>query len=70
MATKVISVTVTDRGLMEILFEENPNAEGDYGTVEEQVSAMLKPHVKKYGFIPADWDRNKVEKEFKERNDE
>lgn len=65
MAAKVISVTVTDKGLMEILFAENGDDDTpSLGTVEEQVSRMLKPHVKKYGFIPADWDRAQVEEEF------
>lgn len=70
MATKVVSVTVTAKGLLEVLFEENPADNEDHGSVEEQVSALLKPHVKKYGFIPADWDREKVEEEFAGKDDD
>lgn len=71
MTAKVISVTVTDKGLMEILFAENPeDTDPGLGTVEEQVSAMLKPHVKKYGFIPADWDRAQLEKEFAKKDND
>lgn len=70
MTAKVISVTITDKGLMEILFAEDPNSENNNGSVEEQVSEMLKPHVKKYGFIPADWDRKKVEQEFADKDNE
>lgn len=70
MSAKVVSILVTDKGLMEILFAENLNDDGtDHGTIEQQVSDMLRPHVKKYGFIPADWSREKVEQEFKEAND-
>jgi hypothetical protein len=65
MTTRVISVTVTAKGVMEILFEDNPGDEkAPHGTVDEQVSAMLRPHVKKYGFVPSDWTRDKLEKEF------
>lgn len=70
MAAKVISITVTDKGLMEILFAENPADEQDHGTVEEQVSEMLKPHVKKYGFIPSNWSRQQVEQEFAKKDDQ
>jgi hypothetical protein len=71
MASRVISVTVTNNGLMEILFEDNPADDApDHGTVEEQVSDMLKPHVKKYGFIPNDWDRAQVEEEFHRKDEE
>lgn len=70
MTAKVISITVTDKGLMEILFAETADDNGGgIGSVEEQVSNMLKPHVKKYGFIPADWDREKVEQEFADKDD-
>lgn len=64
MAAKVVSILVTDKGLMEILFAENLDDDADHGTIEQQVSDMLRPHVKKYGFIPADWSREQVEEEF------
>lgn len=69
MAAKVVSILVTDKGLMEILFAEDLHDSEDYGTIEQQVSDMLKPHVKKYGFIPANWSREQVEQEFAKDDD-